>query len=173
MYVIGYDPGLRDSGVAVIDPQGQTVVDCAAIKTKASAPPWERIEVVRSRLEPLFERWDLSAGGFERWLTMPGLGGGTGVKVGAQYGMSVAVFCMLCTKYGVALYQCTAQQGHSSTAISGARNPGKDDAHWAVRKMFRWPEPPKRYRNGWPGHVLDAVGIAWWAYGEHVKMTGV
>lgn len=151
--VVGIDPGLRETGYAVLVQEGTfgtgfpRILEAGVVKTKSNSAMEQRLNTIfRGILEVLSEF------------------GPEGVAIEALYsdyknpktailmGHARGAILLACAQNGCSLKEYTPSR--IKKALTGNGSANKEQVQKSVQRLFHLPRPPS------PDHVSDAIAVA-------------
>ena len=148
MRVLGIDPGVATSGVAVVEkrPGGPAPLLVGAIRTPAGEPQAERLALLRARLLEILQAQTPDAVAVERLFF------NSNVKTAMAVGQASGVALATCAEAGLTVVDYTPTQVKQS--VVGVGNADKRQVAAMVAAILGLAEPPK------PADAADACALA-------------
>jgi crossover junction endodeoxyribonuclease RuvC len=147
--ILGIDPGIADTGFGVIEKGAGGKLFCLAygsIKTKASVPMAERLEVLYNELEKIIKKYQPALASVEELFFQ------NNAKTAIIVGQARGVILLACRKNKIPLYELTPLQVKQT--ISGYGRADKKQVQKITKLILKLKEIPK------PDDAADALAIA-------------
>jgi len=152
--IIGFDPGLADTGYGVIEEQGNKLVclDYGSIKTAAKTHTSERLETIYNKVCEIIENYKPSAVGIEKLFFS------RNVTSAMLVGQARGVVLLAIEQAGIPVIEFTPNQVKQAVSCYGAA--GKEQVQKMVKLILNLKEIPK------PDDAADGLAIAICASGQ-------
>ncbi len=152
--IIGFDPGLADTGYGVIEEQGNKLVclDYGSIKTPAKTETSERLETIYNKICEILEKYRPSAVGIEKLFFS------RNVTSAMLVGQARGVVLLAIEQAGIPMIEFTPNQVKQAVSCYGAA--GKEQVQKMVKLILNLKEIPK------PDDAADGLAIAICASGK-------
>ncbi len=146
--IIGFDPGLADTGFGVIEDQGGKFVclDYGSIRTPAKTHMSERLETIYTRVSELIKEYKPDIVGIEKLFFS------RNVTSAMLVGQARGVILLAIEQAGVAVIEFTPNQVKQAVSCYGAA--GKSQVQKMVKMILNLKEIPK------PDDAADGLAIA-------------
>lgn len=152
--IIGFDPGLADTGYGVIEEQGNKLVclTYGSIKTPAKTPTSERLETIYKKACVLIEEYKPEIVGIEKLFFS------RNVTSALLVGQARGVVLLSIEQAGIPVIEFTPNQVKQAVSCYGAA--GKEQVQKMVKLILNLKEIPK------PDDAADGLAIAICASGK-------
>ncbi len=146
--IIGFDPGLADTGFGVIEDQGGKFVclDYGSIKTAAKTHTSERLETIYTKVSELIKEYKPDIVGIEKLFFS------RNVTSAMLVGQARGVILLAIEQAGVPVIEFTPNQVKQAVSCYGAA--GKSQVQKMVKMILNLKEIPK------PDDAADGLAIA-------------
>lgn len=154
--VLGFDPGLANTGWGVIDADTSRLVPVAygSITTPAGIPPGERLNMIFDKAEEIIEQFTPRIAGIENLFFAKN------VTSAIPVAQAKGILLLSLHKSGVPAFEYTPQQIKQN--ITGSGKADKKQVQELVKLLLGLKEIPK------PDHAADALGAAVCCYNTHI-----
>jgi len=146
--IIGVDPGLANSGIGVVEQDGNALrlIEYTCVTTEPDTPFSDRLLTIYNGFGEMLERHGADACAIESIFFAKN------AKSAFQVGHARGVFLVRAAQAGVPVYEYTPLQ--IKKALVGAGRADKGQVQYMTRVILGLDEVPK------PDHAADAVGVA-------------